>query len=483
MAPQLPVKLLFAVAATVVGGLAAVMPNFALLLVALLAIVLITVMVRRKITPALGLSVCAFVAVFGEQLTLTVGEPARNLPIGTLVLTYTAVLLAWQWGRGRLTGYLLSSGLPIVAWVAMGVALISAGVVSGFPAHTLAAWLPLFGLLGALVIGKIAVLAGTDIAAVLHRSMVPLLWISAAVGLIQFLHHAGIPLPGSHELVAYIQSRAEELGRTLTFARATGVYTNPNTFALLGGIGLLIALAGRQSTVANRAMTAIPAIAIIAMSQSRATIVAAILALVVHFIREQFLSRSPGPSSIRAVLVLVFSLILVWAAVAQLAPEVLDSLITRVSQLFETRGVGASADPSVIGRLEYWEAGLTYFADRPLGTLGPPQMVIAAGIDNEYLFALLQGGVVYLALLVWVMVAAVIAAVRVGSPLSLALPLYVMLVGVSQVVTLTIPAVLFWAVLGAGLAHSRNTASSSSTSLHESSLPHRRFGYGQGRKS
>lgn len=470
--------------AIAVGALVAITPTFSLALAGLLGLVLLTALFWRHITPAFGLSICVFVAVLGEQLTFAVGPDSGALPLGTLVIIYIAAVLAWRGKGPHLMNYLVSSGLPVVAWALAGAALIVAGLIVGFPVRTLAGIIPSLGALSALVIGATSGFNNTDVGLVIRKSLIPLLWFAAAVGLIQFLHHSGIPMPGSQDVVTYMESRAEELGRILIYGRAIGVYSNPNTFALLGGIALMFALSGHPSRAIERAAIAIPAIAIIGMSQSRATIIAVILSLLVHYARELFLSRSVKIPAPRGVITLGFSLVLAWAAVVQFAPTVHDALIIRVSRLLEALTAGGPADPGVAGRFNFWEAGIADFVDRPLGTLGPPQMVINSGIDNEYLFTLLQGGVVYLALLGWVMVAAVRTAVRVeSSPMPLALPLYLLFVGVSQVVTQTIPAVLFWAILGAALAHHRNTATAGSMPLRESDMLPGPYTNSQGRKS
>jgi O-antigen ligase len=72
-------------------------------------------------------------------------------------------------------------------------------------------------------------------------------------------------------------------------------------------------------------------------------------------------------------------------------------MLNRFSAGAEVASRGSGADANFQGRVNVWGSAWTFFQLHPLGTFGSPQFLLGQALDNEYVRVLLQGGVVFLA--------------------------------------------------------------------------------------
>jgi hypothetical protein len=163
-------------------------------------------------------------------------------------------------------------------------------------------------------------------------------------------------------------------------------------------------------------------------------------------------------------------LILVMVGVGLVLAASVQALeIERLAGLWTVFVEGPTADANLAGRLGFWSAVVDLTREYPLGTLGPPSLILGTAIDNTWFRSLAQGSVMYLASSLLLM-AAPIGAGR--SPIGEALALVTLVLiaaGMTQTPMYYPVVYLFWLLLGAGLQWSVDTMKRARP------LPHRRL--------
>jgi hypothetical protein len=226
------------------------------------------------------------------------------------------------------------------------------------------------------------------------------------------------------------------------------LYMNPNTLSFLGGLAFMFSIGDHSAPWRDRLLLAVPAVLLLGFGQSRGAILAAIAALALQLLTDFSPHRFGRTPVVRTVAFEAVVITALWFAVSQWAPRITESLSSRVTSLLGVYAGGVAADTSVSGRLEFWSTGLSEVLAHPFGTWGPPQLVASSGLDNEYLSTLLQGGPLFLAAQMWMLLDAGRLSLQRSAGISVGLVAFVVFAGSSEAVTPMAPTLLFWTLLG-----------------------------------
>lgn len=418
-------------------------------------------------TPRVAIWLGVTASVAGAQFVLTARTGGAGvLPLFGVATAYVALMAVRRAHMERSVARVLVAGaLPVFLWILLSMALLVMGVAVGYPVRTLAGVVAPLGILAFVVIGIVAAQSECDVVGVLSDALVVFSWPIAVLSAIQFASGAGKPVPATEWLVTGLQNRAQDLGSVVVYGRAAGLYLNPNTLSMFGGLCLMVAASGYGLRPLKRVSLALPAAAILLAGQSRAAILAAGAALVVQLVVEVAPGRLGGGVIAKAAVPIALSVAAVWTVVAQYLPPVSDSIGARFGRIAGVVSTGATADTSVSGRLGFWNLAIAQFVQHPFGSLGPPQLLVASGLDSEYIASLLQGGVIYLASGLWVLGRLLMLSLRGNRFMSPGMITFYALAGVSQSVTPMAASGVFWLLAGAALC----AGSASTTAAHEPS--------------
>jgi hypothetical protein len=377
----------------------------------------------------------------GLAVRLPVGGVDRVLGWGHLVTIGLAVLLLVRLrGRGSLVARAAVRHLPaVLTLLALRVALPIGGVLFGDAPHLLAATVQPLSMAAWLLIGAVVAeeMAGRFVSAmtaVLTTAGV----VSAAVGLAQAVF--GYPGPGGI-LLPWIE-HVQNIQKGELLSRATGLYMNPNAYALLG-VGLVVwaVFAGRGR---QRALLAGSGVLIVVLSSSRAASVALFVVVIVWLVRDRrrLAALSGRSRMIAAGLWVVFVAAVLVSPYGQL-------LFARLASAAAGLVPGRGLDPDVAARFAGWRRVAEFAWANPLGTLTPPIRVLGL-IDSDYAYNLAQGGWLLLAAFVAALVEVARRARRSAAPAALrVMVLVVAVTGLSQYSSSYVPmAVMLWMLAG-----------------------------------
>lgn len=238
-------------------------------------------------------------------------------------------------------------------------------------------------------------------------------------------------------------------GRAVVVGRSSGFYSNPNILGAWAGIALLIGLfvAGRR----YRYGIVAAALAALVLSQSRGAILglaASLVGLLILALRE---ADIPRLRVLRAYGTIAAAVFVGWVLLTAAGAPTGD-LVARLAQ-----GVGVllgGPDANWAGRIRFWQSGLALLASHPLGTYGPPEVLLGTAVDSEWVRTLLQGGL----LLFFSLGLALVGGALITGPESperrvlRVTSLFIAVAGIAQIPLEYPPAVLYWALVGAFLA-------------------------------
>lgn len=313
-------------------------------------------------------------------------------------------------------------GAAFVAWLAAGRPrpVVRGGwVVSAGPLFTLLLVLPLAGLgLGTYgvttlyswmtVLVPLAVLAVTvtDSRAVLHAAHAAVV-VHGTYGLAQALSRAGM-LPAS--VWGWAGRWDLDTQRSLNDAyviagRSTGLFINPNVFALWSVLGVVLAY--RYLRGWRRGTGLVLAVSGVLTSQSRTGLLCLLVLVAVWALRAVAGRGDAGRLLARLAVV---ALPVLWLVVLTggLGRLLQTGLLGRVGTALRIATEGVQGDRNLLGRVEAWRLAAEYSPADPrlaLGTLGPPQVHFPGIIDNQYVAFYLQGGVLFVAAFVMALLA------------------------------------------------------------------------------
>ncbi len=178
--------------------------------------------------------------------------------------------------------------------------------------------------------------------------------------------------------------------------RSIGTFVNPNNLGFFAVISFWSAVHVFRGT--PRIAAAFAALATLAVSQSRGSLLALLVSVAVWLV---YLALSKD-KTLRPAFDIAFALVMASIAGLLLALAFLDPgrLSSRMGQRLAS-GIavvtgGVAMDPSAQGRVGAWLRALEFYERHPLGTLGEPQFLFGGFIDNEFVRILLQGGPVFL---------------------------------------------------------------------------------------
>lgn len=374
------------------------------------------------------------------------------LPVLLVLLALVVTILA----RGRNVKAVFQRG-PLLVWgpyLCLSFALPVLGVVTGqYPVRTL----------GALVLPTVAaaaLLLGSELSRVDAGSLrswgMPLLVaavVQAIYALLQQLLVAQLLPPGPWDwLLSWDVSTQQAYGRSAVIGRSTGFYTNPNILGAWAGATMLMglmALRGRASYLLVGAT-----FATLVLCQSRGAAVGLAVALAFMLILAIRRGERPRLRSLLPYGGVVVTVMIGWAALALVGTPA-AGLVDRTGQGLSI--VAGGVDPNVAGRLQFWSAGWELLRHHPIGTLGPPELLLGSSVDSEWVRALLEGGPIFLFALLLALAggAAFYGADTAGTRAMRAISVFVAVAGITQLPLEYPPAFVYWALVGASMASSR----------------------------
>jgi hypothetical protein len=233
----------------------------------------------------------------------------------------------------------------------------------------------------------------------------------------------------------------------LVQARASGLYFNPNELGVWAAVVAIMAWTMFPARL--RLIGVVLAILTLALSQSRGASVALIAAVLVATLLAIASGRLATGGAIRSAVTIGLAILL--AVGTALVIEPTGAVFGRFAALLNVATQGAHADSSLTGRVDFWSAVVSLNAVYPLGTWGPPELLLGSAIDSSWFRAFAQGSVPFLATLGLVMTAGItINDFRHAQALRL-MTVVVAVAGLTEY-SMSYPAIfLFWMLLGYGL--------------------------------
>ncbi len=308
-------------------------------------------------------------------LTLPIGQsrPAilELLPIGMAIL---AALVTIRARGGNLLLFARRDFLLIwCPYLGLSILFPLLGVVTHqYPVRTLAAiQVPVYAI-SSLVLG--AELVRTD-----PRGMAGWRWALFIAVLVQGIYAVlqqlviGNLLPPAWDWVLnWDISTQRAYGDTVIVGRSAGFYINPNILGAAAGIALLMGICAVRPRLSYAIVGA--TFAALLLSQSRGASVALIVALGFLLVLAVRRHNAPRLEQLVPYAGVVVVVVAGWLAlVVSGAPA--GTLIGRF-------GSGISLqDPNVVGRIEFWEAGMRLLGSHPFGTFGPPEFLLGTAVE------------------------------------------------------------------------------------------------------
>ncbi|MHB1340851.1 MAG: hypothetical protein ACYC77_01600 [Coriobacteriia bacterium] len=386
--------------------------------------------------------------IFGWRLFVPRG-PGEAVPIANAL---TAAILA---GGVLLDGYFRreiiarARRLPwLVGFAGLWTLLSLAAPLVGYPVRTVAgAAIPLavatFGLAVSMIWSD-----GIVSRTVRYNALLTIAWVQFAVGAAQALWHTGtLRLAPLGWLDQWDRMVMLAYGVEHYVGRSFGLYLNPNPYSLLGALMLVLALRLDLSR-RQRVWLALPAAAIVFLGASRG-VIAALALVAIPYVFDR-LRKAGWRTALVAGSAAVLGTGLAHVLLRSISSELYARFLERWASLPALLLQGPSADPNAVGRLEAWGQALEFWRGRPLGTFGPPQVLVGTFMDNDFVALLVQGGV----LLVLAYAGALCVGVRhrLESPVAPAIaPLIglVVMAGITQNAVAFVPTIaLLWSVIG-----------------------------------
>lgn len=390
-----------------------------------------------------------FTVAFSDRLVIAVATGGRGALGVTMFTAPAAALLAiWHFGAKATLGF-FRHPIFIVAvapYLVLSAALPVLGVmVNSYPERTLIAV-----TITATTATSFVILG----AALSHTSFrVWGLWLFAAIA-IQFVYAVGQVVylergPG-WELFGPLHQWDLSYGRLygeFVQARGSGLYFNPNVLGAWAGAAAILAwavLSGRQ-----RGVALLLALLTLTMSQSRGATVALLAAGAVGLVLTFVRGRASIPGAARAGLSVVLAVAVAFGVVAALEPS--RAVVDRFGALLEVFTQGPQADPNLASRLELWAAAIDLNARYPLGTWGPPEMVLGDAVDSAWFRVFAQGSAIYLVAFVLLFLAPFALRPSRFRDATILMSVFMAVGGLTQLPLDYAVGYLFWVLLGAAL--------------------------------
>lgn len=261
----------------------------------------------------------------------------------------------------------------------------------------------------------------------------------------QWAYGSGVVSPGVWGPIAEWDRAAAEAFGVLQVSRSSGPYVNPNMLGAWGALVFVLSATLVQGRFARPVIMG-AAILTVVFAQSRGSFVALIAGAVVVVLGAR--SGTGRSSRLKTLLLLMAA-----ASVATLgfgvAGEGMPGVVRIVDGLLSLLP-GTELDPNLAGRLDFWAAAGTLSAFYPLGTWGPPEMLLGSAVDNDWIRIYLQASVVGLAAVGIMLIGGGLTSDR-SRPSGRALMACSVVIGVSALTQtpLAYPSIaLYWLVVG-----------------------------------
>lgn len=392
----------------VLTGIAAVALG-PLYLLPVFAVVFWYAITRVAVHPAAILPWIAVYSLLGDKMIVSTGVGGGQglLRFGPLlsVVVLAAMLLADAATRQAAVDT-LRWGSPAVLFVAFGSVLPFLGIMSDAPARTITAAIGVLAMGASLVFGVLVARSGADRDRVRYVMLLVVASVAAVAGVLLFLFNRGITLPLAKEINQWGIATAEAYGNTWLLGRTGGLYTSPNIFGTVGGLTLIFAAFGRL-TRGQRVSLVVPALAVLFVTQSRSAILAVAVAIAMGALFKERRSEIVQWQTVVTWVLVMVLVVATLAGVSAMFPRYLEILTGRITSAAHILTEGPAADRNFAGRVVFWKSAWQLLQERPLGTWGPPELVLGSAVDNDYLRFALQGGILYAGVwilyLVWLM--------------------------------------------------------------------------------
>jgi hypothetical protein len=376
------------------------------------------------------------------------------LTISTFALPAVATLFLFRFGGRALTAFASPTILWWLPYLFLSALLPMLGVVVGwYPERVLFAGIEVILAVSAILVGSAAAVSlGSYSDDLPWRPWLTIAALTqAGYALIQSLALAGALGGWPWSLMQSWDLSTQARFGDLVAGRSAGLYVNPNILGLWGAVVVILGVF-LTSTRARILVIGAGGIAIL-LSQSRGATLALLAALVIVLVGTSRGAAATGGRTIGSALILALGLT-VLAGSALIALGFLDVGIFERMYLGLAAALGAGTDPGVAGRVNLWAAALDLLATRPLGTLGPPEFLLGAAVDNGWVRVLVQGSIPYAVALALALLPSFFRTISTSDDgLRLrALSILFAFAAVSQTPFSYPPALLYWFVLGAVLA-------------------------------
>jgi len=401
-------------------------------------------------------------AVIADRAQLGLSTGGRGaLPLLVFAAPLGAILAVAAYGPERSLRFLAHPifVVGVLPYVALSAILPVLGVIFfGFPERTLLSASDATTAIAFLAIG--AALSTRD-----ERSWTP--WLFGAI-VVQFAYSVGQAVyqargPG-WELFAPFHSwdlSLQGLSGILVQGRASGLYFNPNELGLWAGMAAVLAWVMLPPRLRFVAITM--TVLTLLLSQSRGAIVAMACALGAGVVLSVARGRVSITSGTRGILTIGIVGLLVGAAALLIGLP--DAAVERFGSLIAVLTQGPMADANLAGRLDYWSAVTALNSLYPLGTWGPPELLLGTAVDSSWFAAFAQGSVPYAAALGLLLISALsVGRFRYAQALRM-IAVLVAVAGLTQTPFGYPSIALFWVLLGAGLQSSATARATARRSM------------------
>lgn len=416
-----------------------------------------------------GFAVFAVVllAVIDQRFALSVATEGRGtVGLSTFALPILAMLLVLRFGGRALAAFASPAILWWLPYLLLSALLPALAVAIGsYPPRILFAGSETLVALSCLVIGGAAAVAqGAHGGGLPWRTWLAVAALAqAGYALAQSIAVAGAGAGWPRSAILEWDLTTQARFGELVVGRSAGFYVNPN---ILGLWGAMVVVLGVHMGPGRARLLVIGSGAVsLLLSQSRGAFFALVLALAIALLRRTSKGLS-ARSRVAGALVIVLAL---GAGIggALLTMGILDIAVFERMYVGLAAALGGRSDPGLVGRINLWAAALALLETRPLGTLGPPEFILGAAVDNGWVRVLAQGSIPLTAALGLMLLPGIMGPLAVsgdGERLR-SLSVLVALAAMSQTPLSYPPAILYWLTVGAVLAQRQMEAHVAPASL------------------
>jgi len=389
-----------------------------------------------------------FVSLFGDRFIIILNTGGRgilnlSLPI-TLILGSTIIIKS----KGRVLHVLKYSKFNVFWLPYLGFSFILPllGLLNNYPIRTSIEALKAINLFIYIILGY-SVAKDTNVDSMLSKFVISAILLQFFYSLGQFLYSGGyIPYDLWAPFYGWDAS-AQQVYNTMVFGRSTGLYVNPNVLGLWALVATFLSLTIVKS---RRGFMIIIALLTLVLSQSRGAIFALVTVIIWLALKSLVVGRVNRGSLAFLYFIMFAIVIITWSSINGLVNfgDVEYSFIVRLQSGIQTL-FNINADENFIARMEAWGLALSFYRSHVLGTLGTPEYMLGSYIDNDWVRLLVQGGPVYVATFVLMLIGGFLLKHKTAereflSNLSVSLPI----LAISQIPLSYSPMIIYWFLIG-----------------------------------